>query len=144
MNKVRRLLKDKGDQVWTISSKSTVLDGLKLMTEKRIGSVLVLDGEKLIGIFTERDYAQKFGPEPRKPETTLIKDVMIRELITVNLDQTVNECMVLMTENHIRHLPVINEGRLVGIISVGDVVKDVIEELEFHVEQLKNYIIGFR
>jgi len=144
MNRVRQLLKDKGDQVWTISGGSTVLDGLKLMVEKRIGSVLILDGEKLIGIFTERDYSQKFGPEPRKPETTLLEDVMTRELITVNLDQTVKECMVLMTENHIRHLPVINEGRLVGIISVGDVVKDVIEELEFHVEQLKNYIAGLR
>jgi len=144
MNKVRQLLKAKGEQVWTISKDSTILDGLKLMAEKQIGSLPVLEGEQVVGIFTERDYARRVGPDRRQPEETRIEEVMTRELITVDPNQTVNDCMVLMTENHIRHLPVMDEGRLVGIISVGDVVKDIIEELEFHVEQLKSYITGLR
>ena len=144
MNKVRQLLKAKGEQVWTISKDSTILDGLKLMAEKRIGSLPVLEGGQVVGIFTERDYARRVGPDRRQPEETRIEEFMTRELITVDPNQTVNDCMVLMTENHIRHLPVMDEGRLVGIISVGDVVKDIIEELEFHVEQLKSYITGLR
>jgi len=144
MNKVRQLLKAKGEQVWTISKDSTILDGLKLMAEKRIGSLPVLEGGQVVGIFTERDYARRVGPDRRQPEETRIEEVMTRELITVDPNQTVNDCMMLMTENHIRHLPVMDEGRLVGIISVGDVVKDIIEELEFHVEQLKSYITGLR
>ena len=144
MNKVRQLLKAKGEQVWTISKDSTVLESLELMAEKRIGSLLVLEGGQVIGIFTERDYARRVGPDRLRPEETRIEEVMTRELITVDPNQTVNDCMVLMTDNHIRHLPVMDEGRLVGIISVGDVVKDMIEELEFHVEQLKSYITGLR
>jgi CBS domain-containing protein len=144
MNPVRHLLKAKGEQVWTISKDATVLDGLKLMAEKRIGSLPVLDGGQVVGIFTERDYARRVGPGRGKPEETRIEEIMTRDLITVDPSQTVNECMILMTENHIRHLPVMDEGRLVGIISVGDVVKDIIEELEFHVEQLTSYITGLR
>ena len=144
MNKVRQLLKAKGEQVWTISKDSTILDGLKLMAEKRIGSLPVLEGGQVVGIFTERDYARRVGPDRRQPEETRIEEVMTRELITVDPNPTVNDCMMLMTENHIRHLPVMDEGRLVGIISVGDVVKDIIEELEFHVEQLKSYITELR
>jgi CBS domain-containing protein len=144
MNKVQQLLKAKGEQVWTISKDSTVLEGLELMAEKRVGSLPVLEGGQVVGIGTERDYARRVGPDRRKPEGTCIEEVMTRELITVDPNQTVNDCMTLMTENHIRHLPVMDEGRLVGIISVGDVVKDIIEELEFHVEQLKGYITGLR
>ena len=144
MNSVRQLLKVKGKHVWTISKESTVLDSLELMAEKRIGSLVVIEDSQVIGIFTERDYARKVGPERRNPEETRTEEVMTRELITVDLNQTVNECMVLMVDNHIRHLPVMDDGRLVGIISVGDVVKDIIEELEFHVEQLKSYITGLR
>jgi len=144
MNQVRQLLKAKGRHVWTISKDSTVLDSLKLMAEKQIGGLVVIEDDQVAGIFTERDYARRVGPARRKPEETRIEEVMTRELITVNPTQTVNECMVLMTDNHIRHLPVLDEGRLVGIISVGDVVKDMIEELEFHVEQLKSYITGLR
>ena len=144
MNTVRQLLKVKGEHVWTISKESTVLDSLELMAEKRIGSLVVIEDGQVAGIFTERDYARRVGHDRRKPEETRIEEVMTRELITVNPTQTVNECMVLMTDNHIRHLPVLDEGHLVGIISVGDVVKDMIEELEFHVEQLKSYITGLR
>ena len=144
MNTVRQLLKVKGEHVWTISKESTVLDSLELMAEKRIGSLVVIEDGQVAGIFTERDYARRVGPERRNPEETRIEEVMTRELITIDLNKTVNECMVLMTDNHIRHLPVMDDGRLVGMISVGDVVKDIIEELEFLVEQLKGYITGLR
>jgi len=144
MNTVQKLLKIKGKQVWTISKESTVFNGLKLMAQKQIGSLVVIEGSQVVGIFTERDFSQKVGVERKNPDETLIGEVMTRELITVNLNQTVNECMVLMTENYVRHLPVMADGRLVGIISVGDVVKDIIGELEFHVEQLTKYITGLR
>ena len=144
MNTVRQLLKVKGEHVWTISKESTVLDSLELMAEKRIGSLVVIEDGRVVGIFTERDYARKVGPERRNPEETRIEQIMTRELITIDLNQTVYVCMVLMTDNHIRHLPVMDDGRLVGMISVGDVVKDIIEELEFLVEQLKGYITGLR
>jgi CBS domain-containing protein len=144
MNTVRQLLKVKGERVWTISKETTVLESLELMAEKRIGSLVVIEDGQVIGIFTERDYARMVGPKRRNPEETRIEEVMTRELITIDLNQTVNDCMVLMTDNHIRHLPVMDDGRLVGIISIGDVVKDIIEELKFHIEQLTSYITGLR
>ena len=144
MNKVRQLLKVKGEHVWTISKESTVFDSLKLMAEKRIGSLVVIEEGRVIGIFTERDFARKVGPDPRKSVEICIEEVMTRDLITISPNQTVKECMVLMTDNHIRHLPVMDKGQLVGMISVGDVVKDMIEELEFHVKQLTSYITGLR
>jgi CBS domain-containing protein len=144
MNKVRQLLKVKGDHVWSISKESTVEDSLRLMAEKNIGSLVVIEKGEVIGIFTERDYARKVGLDRKNSVDTLIEEVMTKELITVDPNKTVKECMVLMTDNHIRHLPVMNKGHLVGMISVGDVVKDMIEELEFHVEQLTGYITGLR
>ncbi|MDZ7302213.1 MAG: CBS domain-containing protein [candidate division KSB1 bacterium] len=144
MNKVKRLLELKGSHVWTIAKDATVLDALKLMAEKNIGALPVVEGGALIGIFTERDYARKLGLQGKQAETTRIEEVMTREVITVTPDQSVNDCMALMTEKRIRHLPVLEEGRLVGLVSIGDVVKDIIEELEFFVQQLQNYITGLR
>ncbi|MDZ7359303.1 MAG: CBS domain-containing protein [candidate division KSB1 bacterium] len=144
MNKVKRLLEVKDRQVWTISKSATVLDALKLMAEKNIGALPVVEGEALIGIFTERDYARKLGLQGKQAEAIRIEEVMTRELITVTPDQSVNDCMALMTEKRIRHLPVLEGGRLVGLVSIGDVVKDIIEELEFFVQQLQNYITGLR
>ncbi len=144
MNKVRQLLKAKGEQVWSISRESSVQDSLRLMAEKNIGSLVVIDNGEVVGIFTERDYARKVGLDRINSVDTLIEDVMTKVLITVDPNKTVKECMVLMTDNHIRHLPVMDNGQLVGMISVGDVVKDMIEELEFHVEQLTGYITGLR
>jgi CBS domain-containing protein len=144
MNSVRQLLKIKGEQVWTISKTSTVFEGLALMAEKQIGSLVVQEEGQVIGIFTERDYARKVGPDRKKSVETCIEEVMTTKIITVHPNQSVKECMVLMTDNHIRHLPVMDDGKLVGMVSIGDVVKDVIEELEFHVKQLTNYITGLR
>jgi CBS domain-containing protein len=114
------------------------------MLEKHISSLVVMEDSQVIGIFTERDFSRKLGSKRVDPEQTRIEEVMTRELITVKPSQTVNECMTLMVDYHIRHLPVMDDDRLVGIISVGDVVQDVIEELEFHVEQLTSYIQGIR
>jgi CBS domain-containing protein len=144
MNKVRQLLKKKGGHVWSISKRSTVEDSLRLMAKKNIGSLVVIDKGEVVGIFTERDYSRKVGLDRVNSVDTSIEEVMTKDLITVNPNQTVKECMVLMTDNHIRHLPVMDMGQLVGMISVGDVVKDMIEELEFHVEQLTGYITGLR
>ena len=144
MNTVRQLLKMKGNDVWTVPPETTILEGLKLMADKGTGSLVIAEGEKVLGIFTERDYARKVGQDGRTPGEIRVSEVMTSSLITVTPNQSVRECMVLMTDNHIRHLPVMENGRMIGIISIGDVVKDLIEELEFLVDQLKNYINGLR
>ncbi len=143
MNTVRQLLKMKGSDVWTVPPETTILEGLKLMAEKGTGSLVIAEGEQVVGIFTERDYARKVGQDGRTPAEIKVAEVMTSNLITVTPNQTVRQCMVLMTNNHIRHLPVMENGRMIGIISIGDVVKDLIEELEFLVDQLKGYISGF-
>ncbi len=144
MNKVKHMLKIKGSRVWKVSSDATVLDALKLMAEKQIGAVIVMDGDRVAGIFSERDFARKVGLREQSPHSVRVSEVMTTDLITVSPDSSVNDCMALMTEKRIRHLPVIEDGRLVGVISIGDVVKDIIEELQFMVKQLENYITGLR
>lgn len=144
MNTVKQILRVKGKSVWKVSKDATVLEALRLMAEKGTGSVVVMNGDKVGGIFTERDFARKVGLYEIKPSEIKVGDVMTSELITIGMDDSVNEVMTLMTEKHIRHLPVIENGQLVGIISIGDVVKDIIEELQFMVKQLENYITGFR
>jgi CBS domain-containing protein len=144
MNKVQYILKTKGNSVWKVSADTTVLDALKLMAEKETGSVVVMSGSKVAGIFTERDFARKVGPFEKKPDEVKVSEVMTTDLITIGLDDSVNRCMEIMTEKRIRHLPVLENGQVIGIISIGDVVKDTIEELQFMVRQLENYITGFR
>lgn len=144
MNKVKHMLKVKGGRVWTIDSEATVLEALKLMAEKQVGAVVVMDGKRVAGIFSERDFARKVGLFEKSPHSVRVGDVMTTDLITVSPDNTVNDCMALMTDKRIRHLPVMEEGRLVGLVSIGDVVKDIIEELQFMVKQLENYITGLR
>lgn len=144
MNKVNYILNAKGRAVWSVQSDATALDAVTLMADKNIGAVLVMDGEKLLGIFTERDFAYKIGCFEKSPHDIKILEVMTPDPITVTPEQTVNHCMALMTDNHIRHLPVFENGRLVGLVSIGDVVKDLIEELQFMVEQMEKYITGLR
>ena len=144
MNTVGRILKTKGSTVWTISQDALVSEALKLFVEKRISSVIAMEGDKVAGIFTERDFAHKVGLYGKDPTKIKIEEVMTRELITVNPSQSVHVCMNLMTENRIRHLPVFKGGELVGIVSIGDVLKDMIEELEFMIKQLEGYIKGLR
>jgi len=144
MNTVGTMLKSKGNKVFTVPVNATVLDAIEVLLENKIGSVLVVDGDSLVGIFTERDFAHKIGPKRKDPARLNIADVMTRDVFTVTPDQSVNVCMSLMTDNHIRHLPVLQDGKLVGIVSIGDVVKDIIEELQFMVEQFEKYIQGLR
>lgn len=144
MNTVGQILKSKGNQVWTISTDATVSDAAKVLAEKQIGAVVIVDGETLAGIFTERDFVNKVGALGKDPAQIGIKEVMTRDLITVTPDQSINTCMALMTDNHIRHLPVLVDGKMMGILSIGDVVKDIIEELQFMVDQFEKYIQGLR
>ncbi|MBN2149671.1 MAG: CBS domain-containing protein [Anaerolineales bacterium] len=144
MNSVAKILKSKGNTVYTISKEALVSDALKVFVEKQIGSVVVMEGDTLIGIFTERDFVRKVGLFGKDPQSIRIEEVMTKEVITVKPSQSVNDCMALMTNHHIRHLPVVKGGHLVGILSIGDVVKDMIEELQFMVGQMENYIRGLR
>ena len=143
MNKVWQILKIKGNNVWTISKNATVLDGLHFLTDKKIGSLMVMDADKVVGIFSMGDLGRKVILIGKQPENTTVDEVMTRDLITVSPNQSVHECMALMTEHHVRHLPVFDGDQLVGILSIGDLVKDMTSELEFLVDQLTNYITGF-
>ena len=140
--KVKDIIKRKGGQVIAVSPNASVLDALKLMAEKNIGGVLVMEGEKLEGIFTERDYARKIILKGKTSAEAKISEVMVSSLITVTPDHDTSQCMQLMTDKTIRHLPVIEEGKLVGVISIGDVVKSVIEEQQNVIQHLEQYIAG--
>jgi CBS domain-containing protein len=145
MTTVAGVLKSKRDPaVYTVAPTATVFDALKLMADKDIGGVLVMDGGKVVGIFTERDYARKVALMARSSRETLVREVMTSPVLYVRPDQTSEECMALMTENRLRHLPVIDRGKLIGLISIGDLVKDIISEQQFIIEQLEHYIVGDR
>ena len=144
MNKVNRILKNKGNMVWSVPSNASALDAVLLMADKKIGAVLVVDEGRLVGIFSERDFAYKIGCHEKAPSAITIAEVMTPNPITITPEQTINDCMALMTDKHIRHLPVVDQGQIVGVVSIGDVVKDLIEELQFMVEQMEKYIMGFR
>jgi len=139
------ILKSKPDQtVHTITPTASVFDAVKLMAEKNIGALLVLEGENVVGIITERDYARKIVLMARSSKETPVRDVMTSSVMYVRPDQTSEECMVLMTENRLRHLPVMNGDKLIGLISIGDLVKDIISEQKFIIQQLEHYITGER
>ena len=121
-----------------------MFDALKLMADKSIGALLVMEGEEVVGIITERDYARKVILMSRSSKETPVRDIMTSSVMYVRPDQTSEECMVLMTENRLRHLPVMDGGRLLGLISIGDLVKDIISEQKFIIEQLEHYISGDR
>ncbi len=144
MNTIRQLLQTKGHDLWSARPDTSVYDALQLMDEHSIGALLVLDGDDLVGIFSERDYARKVVLKGKTSRGTTIGEIMSRRVSCVRTDQTIEECMALMTDKHIRHLPVLEDDKLVGVISIGDVVKAVISEQEFVIEQLENYITGIR
>ncbi|GAB4434967.1 MAG: CBS domain-containing protein [Chloroflexi bacterium OHK40] len=140
MKTVRRLLHARAGGIWTIGPERAASDALRLMAEKDVGALLVLDGERLIGIVTERDVARKLALHGRDPERTSVREIMSDRVLYVRPEQTIEECMALMTDKHLRHLPVIDGGRVLGMISIRDVVADVIAEKSFIIEQLENYI----
>ncbi len=145
MKSVAHILKSKPDPtVYTITPTASVFDALKLMAEKSIGALVVIEREQVVGIITERDYARKVILMARASKETPVRDIMTSSVMYVRSGHTSEECMVLMTENRLRHLPVMDSGKLVGIISIGDLVKDIISEQKFIIEQLEHYITGER
>ena len=140
MKTVRDLLKQKGREVWSVTPDSTVYAALQLMADKNIGALLVLDGGRPVGIFSERDYARQVILKGKTSKDTPVRDVMTSRVVFVRPEQSIEECMALMTDKRFRHLPVLEEGQLAGLLSIGDVVKAVISEKDFLIEQLANYI----
>ncbi len=139
---VRQVLQGKGSVIWSIGPEATVFEALILMAEKDIGAVVVTDGDKLVGILSERDYARRVILKGRSSKETKVSELMTPEVFYVRPDQTIEECMALMTNKHIRHLPVLENDKLVGMITIGDVVKAVIADQEVMIQSLENYIWG--
>jgi len=145
MNSVAHILKSKMDQsVYTIAPTASVFDAVKKMAEKNIGALVVVEGDKIIGIITERDYARKIVLMARLSRDTPVRNIMTPSVLYVRPDQRSEECMALMTENRMRHLLVMDDGLLVGLISIGDLVKDIISQQRFIIDQLEHYIAGDR
>ena len=139
---VKNLLEQKGGNAWTISPDATVFDALTIMAEKDIGSLIVMDGDKLIGIVTERHYSRNVILKGKRSPTTLVKDIMDRNLIHVRPEQSVELCMALMTEKRVRHLPVLEGNKVVGVVSIGDLLKGIISKQKFVIDELEHYIHG--
>ena len=142
MQTIKQLLETKGSDILTIDPDSTVYDAIKLMADHQVGSLLVMDKEKLLGIITERDYSRNVILKGKSSRDTLVKDIMITNILCVQPEKSVEECMALMTDKHVRHLPVIQNSNVIGIISIGDLVKAIISEQKFMIEQLEHYING--
>ena len=140
MQTVRQLLAEKGHVVWSISPDASVYDAVKLMAEKGIGALVVVEQAKSVGLLSERDYARKVILMGRSSKETKIREIMTTQVIFADPDQSVQECMTIMTEKHIRHLPVMEDDHLIGVISIGDLVKTIIAEQQFVISQLEHYI----
>ena len=143
MMTVHHLLERKGNDIWSTSPDASVFEAIQLMAEKSIGALLVIDRDELVGIVSERDYARKVILKGRSSRETPVRDIMTEKVLYVPPTRSLEECMVLMTEKRIRHLPVIADGRLIGVCSVGDVIKAIISEKQFIIEQLESYIKGW-
>jgi CBS domain-containing protein len=142
MTAVRHILDQKGHQVWSLHPDDTVYDAIKMMADKDVGALLVLDRTKIVGIVTERDYARNVFLKGRASPQTLVGEIMQRNVVCVEPDKSIEECMAIMSAKRVRHLPVINDSQLFGIVSIGDLVKTVISDREFAIEQLEHYIRG--
>jgi CBS domain-containing protein len=144
MKIVKDILQAKGHEIWSISPDRSVYDALTLMAEKNVGALVVMETDRVIGIISERDYARKVILKGKSSKELAVQEIMTPRVVCVRPEQTMEECMELMTDKHIRHLPVLDENRLVGLISIGDVVKAIIAEKEFIIGQLEGYITGNR
>ena len=142
MKTVDNLLAKKGTEVWSIAPEASIYDAVSLMAEKGIGALLVMEGEQLRGIVSERDYARKVILAGKSSRETPVSDIMTSAVLCAKLEQTVEQCLALMTDKRIRHLPVAESGRVVGLVSIGDLVKEIIAEQQFIIEQLEHYIAG--
>ena len=139
---VRQLLKTKGNEIWSIAPQATVYEALQIMSEKDVGALLVVDKGNLVGIFSERDYARKLILKGRFSKDTTVGELMTRGVLYIESQSTIEHCMALMTAKRVRHLPVLENERLIGIVTIGDVVKQVISDQEFTIQQLERYIKG--
>ena len=142
MNFVRDILNAKDSKVKSISPKATVYEALEKMSEKEIGALVVMENRKVVGIISERDYARKIILQKKTSKKTLVKEIMSSDLFSVTTDTSVEDAMVLMTGKHVRHLPVFEKTKFVGIISIGDVVKSIISNKDFLINQLSDYVAG--
>ena len=142
MGTIRHLLDQKGRKVCSIHPDATVFDAVAKMADNDIGSLIVMDSDALVGIITERHYARNVILKGRTSPATLVREIMERQVITVRPEQTVEECMALMTDKRVRHLPVTEGGKITGIVSIGDLVKGIIDEQKFVIDQLNHYIRG--
>ncbi|BCX19192.1 MAG: histidine kinase [Geminicoccaceae bacterium] len=142
MTTVKQLLAEKGHTVWTVGPDQTVLEAIRILADKDIGALVVVEGERPVGIFSERDYVRKVFIKGKTSPTTLVREVMSAPIISVGLNATVEQCMATMSSRRIRHLPVVENGRLVGMLSMSDLVDNIIREQHQLIEQLESYIHG--
>ncbi len=143
MMTVQQVLDRKGRDIWSIAPDDSVFDAINLMAEKGIGATLVVEGDQLVGILSERDYARKVILRGKSSRTTKAREIMTEKVLYVSPHRYVEECMALMTDKRIRHLPVMDNGKLVGMLSIGDIVKTILADQKFIIEQLENYIKGY-
>lgn len=145
MTILSQILRAKSDQaVYSIAPTAPVFEAIRLMADKNIGALIVVDGDKIVGIITERDYARSVALMARSSRETAVQQIMTKEVMYVRSNQQSEECMVLMTKHRLRHLPVLDNDKLVGLVSIGDLVKDIISEQKFIIDQLEHYIKGDR
>ena len=137
---VNQLLNSKNDEIFSVTPSTLVIDAIKMMDEKKVGALLVIENDKLAGIISERDYTRKVILKNRSSAKTKVSEIMTSNLKTADPSQSLDECMVIMSHSHIRHLPVVRDGQAIGILSIMDVVKNIISEQEFTIEQLQHYI----
>ncbi len=140
MDTVRQILDSKPSGIWSVSTGTSTYEALRVLAGKDIGALLVLDEEEVVGIFSERDFARKVGLEGKSPEGTPVSDVMTRQVLCISPEKSLEDCMALMTAKHIRHLPVMKDDRLIGIVTIGDVVKKLISHQKSTINQLSEYI----
>ena len=142
MTTIAQLLNAKGNQIWSVEPKATIFEALEIMSEKEIGALLVMEDGKLTGIFSERDYARKVILKGKSSKETPVGELMTRKVFYIDSQKTINDCMAMMTAKRIRHVPVIEDNQVVGIVTIGDVVNQIISEQEVTINHLENYITG--
>ena len=142
MKTIREILKDKGSEIWSIAPGQTVFEAIQLMAIRRIGALLVIDDQELVGVVSERDYAREVILKGRSSKDTPISDIMSTQVITITPESRIEESLSLMTEHRVRHLPVLEHERIAGVVSIGDLVKEIIKDQQSTIEQLESYIKG--
>ena len=142
MEKIRNVLREKGTDVWSVGPRATAYEALEVMADKNVGALLVVNEGVLVGIFSERDYARKVILRGKTSRETFVEELMTRDVYALAPDASIEECMVLMAQTHCRHMPVLEDGQLVGIVSIGDVVNSIISQQDIKIKDLENYISG--